>query len=261
MFICRDENIRYEFVKIWLDAVPVPVSHKGVRTIFFKKMTLYLSGLIIIAIAVHFGIKASLGLSPVTALGYSISLLLPVSVGIGVFLANFIFIFLQFVITKKMALKDYIFQFLVAFLLGILIDLMDIVFDFLPFADTYTVAITYLFVSIILLSIATFLYTLSQFAVLPFDTLMIMLQVNSKWALGKIRVIADIITVLISSITCYIALGNLGGVGIGTFILAVSVGKIIGEIRKYAKDPFEKWIYAERILAEATSKIEKKAEN
>lgn len=213
------------------------------------------------AIAIHFGIKASLGLSSVTALGYSLSLLLPVTVGIGVFLANIIFIILQFVITKKMSIKDYIFQFAVTFLLGILIDLMASVFDFLPFADTYIVAFTYLFVSIILLSIATFLYTLSQFAVLPFDTLMIMLQINSKWTLGKIRVIADIITVLISSITCYIVLGNLGGVGIGTFIVAVSLRKILGEIGKYAKNPIEKWIYAEPILAETTCKLEKKAEN
>lgn len=87
-----------------------------------KRIIIYILGTFLLGIGVTFSIKADLGVSPVSSLGYAIALITSISVGTAVFLSNLVFIAVQFLLSGKFEAKNYLLQLISSVLVSVFID-------------------------------------------------------------------------------------------------------------------------------------------
>lgn len=186
--------------------------------------------------------KADLGVSPVASLGYSLSLITDISLGIATFLSMVFFVLVQIIVTKKFELKNYLIQLIVAFIFSVFLDLTGNLAQFVPDANTVMMQALYLILSLFITAFAIFLYLLSNLPMTPYETLIPTISNRYNKTMSKTKVMTDVLTVILSLVICLIFLQSWGAVGIGTLIAAVFIGRILGAIMNRFSKPIVAWI-------------------
>lgn len=207
-----------------------------------KRILIYILGTFLLGIGVTFSIKADLGVSPVSSLGYAIALITSISVGTAVFLSNIIFIAVQLLLSRKFDAKDYFLQLLSAVLVSSFIDITLALGNFLPDATTWTLRIVYLIISLFVIAFGVFFYVNARLPLASYDALVPVVAKKFKLPFGTAKTRCDLINVALSAVICLIFIQSFGSIGIGTFIAAYFTGKIIGIIIKYLKAPLYNWL-------------------
>lgn len=208
-----------------------------------KRVIIYIVGLFLLALGVTFSILAGIGVSPVSSLPYALSLILPISVGVGTILANVLFITIQTMLTKTFPWKDIIIQCLVAFIFGFFIDFTLWLLKGLPSADSILLIIIYMALSLIIIGIALLFYLTAKLPMMPYDTLTYTISMKWKIPFGKAKITSDMINVVISIILSLLCIHSLGSIGIGTFVAAYGIGKIVGLLMPRFQPAIQKWVF------------------
>ena len=87
--------------------------------------------------------------------------------------------------------------------------------------------------STVLIAVGIFFYLPADIVPLAGEGAMKAVSDTTHIAFNKVKVGFDISMVVISLISCLVALGTLGSVGVGTIIAAVLVGSVLGVITKW----------------------------
>lgn len=208
-----------------------------------KRLVVYIIGLFLIALGATFSILASLGVSPVTSLPYALALITGSSVGVMTIIANFIYILVQVVLLKKIEWKNFTIQLLITFIFGSFMDLTIWLTSFLPEANSIWYIILYFVLSLIIVAIGLLFYFTANLPTMPYDTLTHV--VATKWNIpfGKAKIMTDLINVIISLLLCLVTLQSFGSIGIGTFIAAYGIGKIVGIILTKFQPGLRDWVF------------------
>lgn len=198
------------------------------------KVMVYCIGLFIMAIGVTFSVKSNLGVSPVNAIPYVVSIILGIDQGLCVSIIFCSYIILQFFILRKEFKLKNLLQILCASLFGYFVSFSNMIFYFEP-SENYLVRLGYMLLSITLIGIGVFLYLEARLIPLPAEGVMMALKEKTVFEFHNIKVGFDVITVIIAVGISYIFLKNIIGVREGTFIAALLVGKVVGLIPKLMK--------------------------
>ncbi|MER2108843.1 MAG: DUF6198 family protein [Solibacillus sp.] len=207
-----------------------------------KRILIYILGTFLLGIGVTFSIKADLGVSPVSSLGYAIALITSISVGTAVFLSNIVFIAAQVILSRQFEAKNYFLQLLSAILVSAFIDVTLALGVFLPDATTWTLQVGYLIISLFIIAFGVFFYVNARLPLASYDALVPVVAKKFKLSFGKAKTRCDLINVALSAIICLVFIQSFGSIGIGTFIAAYFTGKIVGVIIKYFKAPLYNWL-------------------
>lgn len=207
-----------------------------------KRILIYILGTLLLGVGVTFSIKADLGVSPVSSLGYAIALITSISVGTAVFLSNIIFIAMQIILSRKFDAKDYFLQLLSSVLVSGFIDVTLALGVLLPNASSWTLKIIYLLVSLVVIAFGVFFYVNARLPLASYDALVPIVAKKFKLPFGKAKTRSDLVNVVVSAIICLLFIQSFGSIGIGTFIAAYFTGKIVGVIIKYCKAPLYNWL-------------------
>lgn len=207
-----------------------------------KRIIVYVVGTFLLGVGVTFSIKADLGVSPVSSLGYAIALITTISVGTAIFLTNLIYIALQYLISRKFDGKNYLLQLVSSLLIGVSIDASLALGSILPEASHWGLKIGYLIISLFIVAIGVFLYVNARFPPGAYDALIPV--VSEKWhkTFGQAKTISDLTNIAVSGLLCLLFIQTLGSIGIGTIISAYFTGKIIGVLIKHFKSPLYAWL-------------------
>lgn len=207
-----------------------------------KRIIIYIIGTFFLGIGVTFSIKADLGVSPVSSLGYAIALITSISVGTAVFLSNLVFIAVQFLLSGKFEAKNYLLQLISSVLVSVSIDTTLALGIFLPDATSWTLKFVYLVISLFIISFGVFLYVNARLPLASYDALVPVVGEKLKKPFGKAKTISDLVNITISALICLLFIQSFGSIGIGTLIAAYFTGKIVGIIAKYFKAPLYNWL-------------------
>ncbi|MER2114425.1 MAG: DUF6198 family protein [Solibacillus isronensis] len=207
-----------------------------------KRIFIYILGTFLLGIGVTFSIKADLGVSPVSSLGYAIALITSISVGTAVFLSNLVFIAVQFLLSGKFEAKNYLLQLISSVLVSVFIDATLALGIFLPDATNWTLKIVYLVISLFIIALGVFLYVSARLPLASYDALIPIVGEKLKKPFGKAKTISDLVNITISTLICLLFIQTFGSIGIGTLIAAYFTGKIVGVIIKYFKAPLYNWL-------------------
>ena len=189
-----------------------------------KKIFLLILGMFLIALGTVINTKTNLGNSAIGSLPFILSELLNVSLGLMTNIVYATFIILQILILKGIT-KQIILQIPITILFGFLIDLINY-FWFIDVNNLY-VSFILLFLSISFISFGMFIVLKLNLVYNTPDGLVKAMSTKFKLKNGTSKNLLDFIVVMISIIISLINFKSLQGVGIGTIIAVIFIGRFI----------------------------------
>ncbi|WP_300765904.1 DUF6198 family protein [uncultured Bifidobacterium sp.] len=189
---------------------------------------LLLAGLAANALGVAVVTEAHLGTSPIAAIPYGLSLVVP-----GLTLGEWTIVFglaltaVQIVIDPaEPDWRSLGIQTVLGFVFGYAIDVFVPVARLLSPAG-YAPKVVMLLGGCLVIAVGAFLEVMANLAMLPGDAFIRALCRRFDARFGKVRVISDVTMSVTGAAVCWIFLGSLGSVREGTVISAIAVGLMI----------------------------------
>lgn len=197
-----------------------------------KRLTAYIIGLFIMTIGISFSLKADLGVSPVSSIPYSVTLITGLEMGKATILFHIFLIILQIIILRKDFKPKNFLQIVAAVIFGYFTTFSNNLLDFIPEGNDMIIKFIYLLISIVLVAFGIFLYLPADIIPLAGEGIMQAVSFKTNIEFPKVKIAFDTIMVIISIISCLIVIHSAGSVGIGTVISAFLVGLTIKLINK-----------------------------
>jgi len=209
------------------------------RSLFMRRLVLYIIGLFILALGIAFSIKSQLGVSPVSSLPYAVSLITGWSVGNATIVIYALFLAAQALLLRKQFKLNMLMQLVCAFLFGYFTDFSLWLLQLVPEVSFYPVQFIYLIIGIILAALGLFIYMPANLFPLPYDGLTKVIADKTKGKFSVVKMYCDITNVGISALISLAFLGNLGSVREGTILAAFAVGRVLN----FFMNRYGKFIY------------------
>lgn len=198
-----------------------------------RRYCVFFAGLMFVSFGIAFVTKASLGTSPISALPYTLSLIIPrLTLGNWTILFSFLFMILQVILLGRETKKiEIVIQIAITFVFGYFIDFsLFLIKAFSP--QMYVVKMVSLIIGCCIIAFGAYLETVADVAMIPADAFIRALVKVTKKEYGIVRMISDVTMTLSAAALCLIFLGELTGVREGSIIAAILIGNIM---RMYSK--------------------------
>ena len=203
----------------------------------YKRISLYLIGMIVLAAGLTLNSKVTLGVSPILSLPYAVSEMLQFNFSDAVFVWYCLFIVLQVLVHLHLKKEKTVFISDVAQILISLLftRIMNIFASFIPVFETECQGFTStIWLRMIMLALAIMLtgigaaLTLSMHLIPnPGDGIVATLSELLDKKVGTCKNIVDISCVCLTILISYLGSNRIIGVGIGTLLAMMGVGRII----------------------------------
>ena len=180
------------------------------------RWSFFIIGLILLALGVAMTIKGKLlGIGPWDVFHYGLTLQFGLTIGTWIIIVGFLLLLLTVVFTKKM---PKIGAFLNMLLIGFFIDFFLWI---LPNTTSLIGSALYLLVGVIIIGYGIGIYVSAELGAGPRDGLMILIVEKTGWSVQWVRNGIELSVLLIGWL--------MGGpVGIGTVVIAILIGPIVG---------------------------------
>ena len=205
--------------------------HKKIREENYAiRFLVYIVGLFIMTLGISLSVKSNLGVSPVSSIPYTITCITGLEMGKATILFHIVLVVMQILILRKAFQMKNLLQVVVGVIFGYFTTFSNYLFSFLPTPEHMTVQLLMMLGSTVLIAVGIFFYLPADIVPLAGEGAMKAVSDTTHIAFNKVKVGFDISMVIISLISCLVALGTLGSVGVGTIIAAVLVGSVLGVI-------------------------------
>lgn len=195
-----------------------------------KKGILYFIGLNLIAFAVVLNIRFNLGVAAFSSVMYSISEIYPISLGMASIICYLIFIVIQCILSKKITIA-YILEIPLSFAFGYLTDLYNYIIPSLQFS--LYLRIIFFIITMFITAMGVFLCVKTDIVLTPTDGIVKTISEVLHLPFSAVKNTFDVSLVIITICLCLLNNAPLYGIGIGTILTAVFIGRIIKIYEKY----------------------------
>lgn len=216
-----------------------------------KKFGLYVLGLFVLALGVSISVKSNLGVSPVSSLAYVLSLIFPLKMGyftMGVFIS---FILVQFLLLGKEFKILSSLQVLCSVLFGYFVNFSNALLSSIEVPPSLPVRLFLAVLSAAVCGLGIFLYVGARVMPLPAEGLTEVISMKVKKSFSKVKVFFDLTMLVVSVLFSLFFLGNIRGIGLGTLISALLIGKFVGVFSAFLKEPLALFLKSKEQLVAA----------
>lgn len=166
------------------------------------------------------------GISAISSVPYAFSEVFPfLTLGTWTYLFQAVLI-LTLMVLRRRFVVSYLFSFVVGFVFSELLDLHELWINVLPVNLGWRVA--YFVVSYLILCFGIALSNRCKLPIVPTDLFPRELAQITKINYPKVKISFDAICLLVTACMTLLFLGHLQGIGIGTVLAALTMGKVIG---------------------------------
>lgn len=197
-----------------------------------KRYVFFIFGLFVNSLGISLITKSDMGTSPISSIPYTLSIGLPLSLGMFTLFFSLLLIVIQLIIMRKNFPKQYWLQIPVSLIFSYFIDLTMSMLDFVEPKNYFFQAVS-LVIGCIILGTGVFMETAANVVMLPGECTVKAITTVSKIDFGKSKVAMDVSMSVIAAVIGVIMYHKLAGVREGTFISALSVGFIARLLNKY----------------------------
>lgn len=212
-------------------------------SVLFRRTALAVVGFAVCALGIALSARANLGISPVSSLPYVISLLGNRSFGFYVTSLYSLFVVAQFLLLKREFKPLTLAQFLSSMLCGYFVDLWEIALGHIDLS-TVPARILALVVSLVSMALGCTFFLEANIVLLPNEGFVSVIAQKSGLPFSQVKVINDVSFSLCAGALSLLLLGRLHGVGIGTLVTAVLLGRLIAFFRRNLSAPLEKLCFS-----------------
>ena len=209
-----------------------------VSPLFFR-VAFYLLGLFFIACGSLSAVYATLGVTPVSALPYAVSLSTGLAFGTSMTVLFTLYVLLQLAWLgrdfKRINLLQVVFSIIFGFLVNVIKDgIGPLVVETMPGR------VAVLCVGIFFTAFGLLFYLSANLVPLPPEGLVLVLAAKYGRAFSKMKIAFDILSVAAGCAVTLAALGYIGGIGVGTAVAAIATGKVLGLLSKPIRPKLER---------------------
>lgn len=197
-----------------------------------KRLLMYFLGLFIMTVGIALSVKSDLGVSPVSSIPYTLTVVWGVEMGLATFLFHVALVLVQIVLLRKRFKIKNLVQIAVGIIFGFFTTFCNYLADLLPSADDPAIRSVMLIASIIIVALGLFLYVPANIMPLAGEGTMLAISEVSGFRFSNVKIGFDVCVSLISLVVCLLSIHTMGSVGIGTLISAVLTGIMLGIITK-----------------------------
>lgn len=189
-----------------------------------KRFIVFVVGMNVLAIGIILNTKSLLGVGLINTLPYALANILSVSLGTMTTMVYLVFIIIQLILLKRFDLQVII-QLPFSFIFGYLIDFYDLFFSYEPTA--FYMQIVILIIAIVLTALGAFLMVLGDIVLNPADGLVHTIGKVTNKDFGFVKNIADLVFIVLTVVICLVTKGYILGIGIGTVVSAIFIGRFV----------------------------------
>ncbi|OUP76655.1 hypothetical protein B5F09_08170 [Erysipelatoclostridium sp. An173] len=189
-----------------------------------KRFIVFVVGMNVLAIGIILNTKSLLGVGSINTLPYALANILSVSLGTMTTMVYLVFIIIQLILLKRFDLQVII-QLPFSFIFGYLIDFYDLFFSYEPTA--FYMQIVILIIAIVLTALGAFLMVLGDIVLNPADGLVHTIGKVTNKDFGFVKNIADLVFIVLTVVICLVTKGYILGIGIGTVVSAIFIGRFV----------------------------------
>lgn len=197
-------------------------------------------GIIINSFGIAFITKSNLGTSQISSIPYIFSLeYTDFSFGLTTFIFNIIFILIEIALLRRDFEPIQFLQIVANIIFSFFIDVsMNLLSAFEP--ETFIVKLISLFIGCMILAIGICIEVAPNVIVVPGEGVVRALALaiaikNPKVKFGTIKIYFDVTLIIIACILSFIFFGELNGIGLGTIVSALIVGRFINLVNRHFK--------------------------
>lgn len=197
----------------------------------------YILGLIILAVGIVLNTKTSLGVSPIISVAYSFSVIIGANFGDITLIWYSIFVVVEVILHLIRKRYDFILKDLAQILLSLVFTrFMNLFSDLIPAFDTdlagtvwagIPMRILFLIIAIILTGVGAAMSLNAHIIPNPGDGIVQAIAEFFGKSVGFVKNCVDITCVIITCISGLVILGHPVGVGIGTILAMLGVGRVV----------------------------------
>lgn len=205
------------------------------------RVIIYICGIFLLALGGVLAIKSNLGASPVSSLPLSISRVSSLTLGTAATVLFTFYVFMQVILLRKEFKIIQLLQIVFAILFGQIMNFFNLIININ--VENLYVRIFICIVSFFITAIGVvFTITANIVPVAP-DGLTQVIAMKRNIDFGKSKIYFDTVVVIFSVLILLLNGKTLEGLGIGTVLSAILVGRIVFIINKYFKRRLENIIF------------------
>ncbi len=197
-----------------------------------KRYIYFIIGLALSSFGTVLVTKGNLGTSQISSVPYVMNLEFPaLSFGVWTFIWNMIFIVIQILLLRKNFKPIQFLQIIANIIFSVLIDVSGVCLSWLN-ADNMIIRIICLILGCMILAFGITVEVAPNVIVVPGEGIVKALAFVSKMEFGKMKVYFDVTLIIIATILSFVFFGTLKGIGIGTVVSALTVGRFCQQFEK-----------------------------
>ena len=191
------------------------------------RVSVFLCSILMTALGIDLITVASLGTSPISSVPLVISLYTPWTFGQLTFVLNMAFIVLQIALLRRQFRPVELLQIAINFVFSAAIDFF--MHAMAGLQGLWPFAAALLVVGCATLAFGICIEVASQVLMVPGDGAVKAIAQTGKWRMGSTKVVFDstMVTMAVILSTLYGGLGTLTGLGVGTLVSAMLVGRFV----------------------------------
>lgn len=204
------------------------------------RFCVYVLGLFILAMGLILNTKANLGVSPIISVPYCISEIFNLNFGNLTFIVYCIFVVIQIVIHFRLKDKEAMILDLFQLPLSLCFTrILNLFSSYIPVADTSLKAFIMLIIAILLTGIGAAMSLSMQIIPNPGDGIVQAIARALDKSVGFTKNVFDLFCVCITVFLGMVSTGGIVGIGIGTLIAVLGVGRVIALFHFLFKDKIQ----------------------
>lgn len=196
------------------------------------RIPMYFIGLFIMTIGIALSVRSDMGVSPVSSVPYTMTVVWGVEMGLATFLFHIVLVFIQILLLRRKFKIKSLLQIAVGVVFGLFTTLCNSLVMLMPIPDSLPFRIAMLAVSIIVVAFGLFLYVPADIMPLAGEGTILAVSEITGFKFSNVKIVFDVSLSVISLVACLIAVHGMGSVGVGTVVSAVLTGLALGVITK-----------------------------
>ena len=208
------------------------------------RIPMYFFGLFLMTIGIAVSVKSNLGVSPVSSIPYTMTCVWGIEMGKATILFHTFLVLIQILLLRRNFKPVNLLQIAVGVIFGYFTTFCNYLVTFLPTPSNLPIRIVMMLISAMIIAVGIFFYLPPNLMPLAGEGAMQAVSQITGMAFSKFKLLFDCTMVVISVLTCLIALHSPGSVGIGTVIAAILVGTLLGIVTRLFGQHRDRLLYS-----------------
>ena len=182
---------------------------ESVKSNLLVRIVFYVTGFLIMTLGIAISVKSDMGVSPVSSIPYTMTCIWGIEMGRATILFHAVLVLIQIIILRKAFKMVNLLQVPVGILFGSFTTFSNHLMGFFPDPGNVTIQVIMALVSTVFIAFGIFLYVPANFVPLAAEGVMLAVSKVTGFKFSNVKLSFDISVVVISLITCLIAIRSL----------------------------------------------------